>query len=78
MAYEGHRRKNVIYYFEKIRNVEITIVVSRQTAIDAIPSKLVKSYFRISFSNKEGKFFFFKHINTILSNRKTTWLVKGC
>lgn len=36
MAYEGHRRKNVIYYFEKIRNVEITIVVSRQTAMATV------------------------------------------
>lgn len=47
MAYEGHRRKNVIYYFEKIRNVEITIVVSRQTAMATVPSESMKSYFRI-------------------------------
>lgn len=33
----------------KSQNVEITVVVSRQTATFVIPSELVKAYFRMSF-----------------------------
>lgn len=38
----------------KSQNVEITVIVSRQTAMLAVPS-----YFRISFRYKEGNGVFF-------------------
>lgn len=36
------------------QNVEVTVVVSKQSATAAV---LVKSHFRITFSNKEGNYF---------------------
>lgn len=51
------------------KNVEITVVASRQTASVATLCELLKSFFRISFSNKKAC----KHI-VVMSVGVYKWL----
>lgn len=52
--------------------MENTVVVSRQSSMVFIPPELVKSYFGISLSNKEGNDFSFKDVEKFIQKHTNT------